>query len=398
MIVGVPKEIKVREYRVGMVPAGVRALTAKGHTVLVEKGAGIGSGISDQDFTRAGAEIVKTADEVWKRAEMIVKVKEPLADEYERMQEGQIIYTYFHLAAVPELAKVLLKKKISAVAYETIQPADGSLPLLKPMSEVAGKMSIQVGAQCLQKERGGKGVLLGGVPGVRHGKVVILGGGVVGINAAKIAVGMGADVDILDVNLDRLTYLDDVFLGRATVLFSDSETISRSVRNADLVVGGVLIPGAKAPKLVPESLVAEMQPGSVVVDVAVDQGGCIETCVPTTHENPTYIKHGVVHYCVANMPGAVAQTSTFALTNTTIGYARKLADMGVVDAVKSDPALALGMNTYGGVCTYKAVADALNLTYVPLQDALAGKLPKAEKPAKREARNGKTGVQRASAR
>ncbi len=397
MIVGVPKEIKVREYRVGMVPAGVRALTAKGHKVLVEKGAGIGSGISDQDFTRAGAEIVKTADEVWKRAEMIVKVKEPLPPEYDRMQEGQIIYTYFHLAAVPELAKVLLKKKIAAVAYETIQPADGSLPLLKPMSEVAGKMSIQVGAECLQKERGGKGVLLGGVPGVRRGKVTILGGGVVGTNAAKIAVGMGAEVNLLDINLDRLTYLDDIFFGRVNVLFSDSESIARCVRESDLVVGGVLIPGAKAPKLVTESLVAEMQPGSVVVDVAVDQGGCIETCVPTTHENPTFIKHGVVHYCVANMPGAVAQTSTYALTNTTIGYARRLADLGVVEAVKSDLALSLGVNTYGGVCTYKAVADALDLAYVPLADALAGRLPK-EKTAKREARSGRAGEKRAALR
>ncbi|HET9452143.1 MAG TPA: alanine dehydrogenase, partial [Aggregicoccus sp.] len=340
MIVGVPKEIKTRENRVGMIPAGVAALTRGGHQVLVEKNAGVGSGITDQDYVRVGAEIVKSADEVWSRAGMIVKVKEPIAPEYERMQNGQIIYTYFHLSGVdPELTKVLLKKKVSAIAYETIQLEDGSLPLLKPMSEVAGKMAIQVGAASLEKHAGGKGILLGGVPGVRRAKVTIIGGGVVGINAAKVAVGMGAEVTILDVNLERLTYLDDIFMGRAAVMASDSENIARAVRESDLVVGGVLIPGAAAPKLVTEALIKEMSPGSVVVDVAVDQGGCIETCVPTTHDNPTFVKHGVVHYCVANMPGAVPQTSTFALTNTTRPYARKIADLGLVEALKSDRSL-----------------------------------------------------------
>jgi alanine dehydrogenase len=377
VIVGVPKEIKTREYRVGVVPAGVRALTAAGHTVLVERHAGVGSGIVDADYARVGAEVVKTADDVWKRAEMIVKVKEPVEPEYARIQNGQIIYTYFHLAAVPELAKVLLKKRVAAVAYETIQPQDGSLPLLRPMSEVAGKMAIQVGAVCLEKERGGKGILLGGVPGVRRGRVAIIGGGVVGTNAAKVAVGLGAEVTLLDINLVQLAYLDDVFLGKVSTMMSDSENIARAVREADLVVGGVLIPGGKAPKLVSEALVAEMSPGSVVVDVAVDQGGCIETCKPTTHDNPTYVAHGVVHYCVANMPGAVPQTSTFALTNATIGYARKLAALGCIAAAEKDVALARGFNTYEGNVTHEAVARDLGYDYVALADAMG-----ARKPAK----------------
>ena len=371
MIVGVPKEIKVREYRVGMVPGAVKSLVDAGHQVLVEAGAGVGSGLPDADYARAGAQLVSSADEVWKRAEMVVKVKEPIAPEYARMQEGQIVYTYFHLAGVdPELTRVLLKKKVSAVAYETIQLDDGSLPLLRPMSEVAGKMSIQVGAACLEKEHGGKGILLGGVPGVRRGRVAIIGGGVVGTCAAKVAVGMGAEVTILDINQAQLAYLDDVFLGRVTVLSSDPETVARSVREADLVVGGVLIPGGKAPKLVPESLIREMSPGSVVVDVAVDQGGCIETCKPTTHDHPTYVVHGVVHYCVANMPGAVPQTSTFALTNVTRPYAKRIADQGLVEAVRSDKALARGVNTYGGSVTYEAVARDMGYPYVPLADAL----------------------------
>lgn len=370
MIIGVPKEIKTREYRVGMVPAAVRAMVGAGHKVLVEKGAGVGSGIPDSDYQRVGATLVNTADEVWKSAEMIVKVKEPIEPEYDRMQQGQIVYTYFHLAAVPELAKVLVKKRIAAVAYETIQLEDGSLPLLRPMSEVAGKMSIQVGAMCLEKEHGGKGILLGGVPGVRRARVAIIGGGVVGTNAAKMAVGLGAEVTVLDINQNQLAYLDDVFLGRISTLMSDSENIARSVREADLVVGGVLIPGGKAPKLVSEALISEMSPGSVVVDVAVDQGGCIETCRPTTHDNPTYVVHGVIHYCVANMPGAVPQTSTFALTNATRPYARKIADMGIVEAIKQDPALAKGLNTYNGHVTYEAVAKDLGYTYVPIMDAI----------------------------
>ena len=370
MIIGCPKEIKTREYRVGLVPGGVAALVARGHQVLLEKGAGLGSGIADEAYVAAGAQIVDKATDVWSKAQMIVKVKEPIASEYGLMQEGQTIYTYFHLAADKPLTKALLERKIAAVAYETIQTEDNQLPLLKPMSEVAGRMAIQVGAVSLQKEHGGKGILLPGVPGVRRGKVVILGGGVVGTNAAKVASGMGAEVVILDISVNRLAQLDDIFGSRLTPLYSDKANIEKHVRDADLVIGGVLVPGAKAPKLVSEKLISEMTPGSVVVDVAVDQGGCIETCKPTTHDNPTYLVHGVVHYCVANMPGAVAQTSTFALTNTTIQYAVKLASHGVVEAVKRDKALALGVNTYGGHCTYKAVAEAVEVEYTPLEKAL----------------------------
>jgi alanine dehydrogenase len=373
MIIGCPKEIKVREYRVGLVPGGVQTLVSRGHTVLLEKGAGVGSGIGDDSYTRAGAQIVDSAREVWQRAQMIVKVKEPIEPEYGLMQDGQTIYTYFHLAAVPSLAKALLEKKVTAVAYETIQTEDGQLPLLKPMSEVAGRMAVQIGAVMLEKEHGGKGILLSGVPGVRRGRVAILGGGTVGTNAAKLASGMGAETVILDVNTNRLAYLDDIFGSRVQLIYSDQDQITKYVREADLVVGGVLIPGAKAPKLVSEKLVSQMSEGSVVVDVAVDQGGCIETCRPTTHDNPTYTVHGVVHYCVANMPGAVAQTSTFALTNTTIGYGVKLADRGVAEAVKADPILALGVNTYAGHCTYKAVADSLDLPYTPLEKALGAR-------------------------
>jgi alanine dehydrogenase len=373
MIIGCPKEIKTREYRVGLVPGGVAALTSRGHSVLIEKGAGLGSGIADAAYEQVGAKMVEKAADVWAKADMIVKVKEPVPSEYGLMKEGQTIYTYFHLAADKPLTKALLDRKIAAVAYETIQTDDGQLPLLKPMSEVAGRMAVQVGALHLQKEHGGKGVLLSGVPGVRRGKVVILGGGVVGTNSAKLASGMGADTVVLDVNINRLAYLDDIFGSRISPVYSDPAQIARYVREADLVIGGVLIPGAKAPKLVSEKLVSEMQPGSVVVDVAVDQGGCIETCHPTTHDNPTYMLHGVVHYCVANMPGAVAQTSTFALTNATIGFGIKLADLGVVEAAQRDRALALGVNTFNGHCTYKAVAEALEFDYVPLDKALATK-------------------------
>jgi alanine dehydrogenase len=385
VIIGVPKEIKTREYRVAMVPAGVASLVKKGHTVLVEKNAGVGSGVSNEEYQHAGAEIITSAEKVWSRSDMIVKVKEPIAAEYGRMQEGQVVYTYFHLAADAKLAAVLVERKVRAVAYETIQLDDGSLPLLKPMSEVAGKMSVQVGAVCLEKEHQGKGILLGGVPGVRRGRIVIIGGGVVGTNAAKVAIGIGAEVTLLDVNLNRLAYLDDVFGGRITTMYSDEANIEARVREADLVVGAVLIPGAKAPMLVSENLIQEMKEGSVVVDVAVDQGGCIETCKPTTHDNPTYVLHGVVHYCVANMPGAVAQTSTFALTNTTIGYAKKLANLGFDAAVRADPALALGVNTCNGAVTYEAVATALGYDYVPLADAMAARRPRANgKPARKE--------------
>jgi alanine dehydrogenase len=370
VIVGVPKEIKTEEYRAGMVPGGVKKLVEAGHKVLVEKGVGIGSGLSDARYRAVGATIVDQVDAIWADADMIVKVKEPVEPEYERIRENQIVYTYLHLAADRTLTEKLMERKCIAIGYETIQKPDGSLPLLKPMSEVAGRMSIQVGAAVLERSNGGKGILLGGVPGVRQGRVTIIGAGVVGMNACKMAVGTGAEVDILDVNLDTLNYIDDIFLGRVTTLFSDAETIRQSVMEADLVVGAVLIPGAKAPNLVPESMVKEMEDGSVIVDVAVDQGGCIETSAPTTHDNPTFKKHGVVHYGVTNMPGAVAQTSTFALTNTTIGYATLLADLGAEKAAKADPALALGVNVFRGHITCAAVASSLSLPCRPLDELI----------------------------
>ncbi len=370
MKIGVPREVKVHEYRVGLVPGGAAVLIGDGHQVFVQAGAGIGSGIPDELYEEVGCTILPTADEVWGTADMIMKVKEPTPVEYPRMRDGQVVYTYFHLAAVPDLAKALVERNVTAVAYETIQLPDGSLPLLRPMSEVAGRMSVQVGARCLEKEYGGRGVLLGGIPGVMPGKVVILGGGTVGTEAAKIAMGMGAQVSILDVNLARLRYLDDVFGNRLQTLYSTPPTIREQLLDADLVVGAVLIPGARAPHLVTEANLHEMLPGSVVVDVSVDQGGCIETCRPTTHDDPTYVVHGVVHYCVANMPGAVARTSTYGLTNTTLGYGRRLANMGVRDAVASDAALAMGVNTHAGVVTYEAVARDLDMPYRPLGDVL----------------------------
>jgi len=364
VIIGVPKEIKTREYRVGMTPAGVRSLTSRGHKVLVEKSAGEGAGIKDADYVAAGAQIVASAADAW-GAEMVVKVKEPLPAEYGFFRENQILYTYLHLAPEPELTKQLAQKKVAAVAYETIENDDGSLPLLRPMSEVAGRMAVQVGASCLEKARGGKGVLLGGVPGTRRGRVVILGGGVVGRNAATIAIGMGAHVTVLDVQASTMGYLEDIFGGAIETLYSNPVNIEQAVMRADLVGAAVLVAGARAPKLVTEDLLGKMEPGSVVVDVAVDQGGCIETCRPTTHDNPTYEVNGVVHYCVANMPGAVPQTSTWALTNTTMAYAIKLADLGVVAACKGDRALMKGLNTYGGHVVYDAVAQAHNMEYVP---------------------------------
>jgi alanine dehydrogenase len=370
MNIGLPKEIKVQEYRVGLVPAGVQKLVTAGHKVLVQKGAGLGSGIPDEEYVRRGARIVKTAAEVWKNAEMVVKVKEPIAPEYELFHDGLVLYTYFHMAAAAEMVAPLTRKKVTSVAYETIQLPNGALPLLQPMSEVAGRMAIQAGASILEKERGGKGVLLGGVPGVMPGKVTIIGGGTVGTHAAKMAMGLGAQVRILDVNVDRLRYLDDLFGGRLTTLYSDPATVEDSVRWCDLLVGAVLIPGARAPRLVSKELIKQMEPGSVIVDVAVDQGGCIETCKPTTHENPTFTVSGVVHYCVANMPGAVARTSTFALTNATIGYAEKLAKHGLKKAIQLYPELAGGVNTHAGHVTYKAVAEAVGAKYVPLDKVL----------------------------
>jgi alanine dehydrogenase len=369
MIIGVPKEIKTREYRVGMTPAGVRQLSKRGHTVLVERGAGEGSGILDDHYTQAGAKIVGTAKDAW-GAEMVVKVKEPQAAEYGFFREGLILYTYLHLAAEPTLTKELARRGVTGVAYETIQLADGSLPLLRPMSEVAGRMAVQVGATCLEKERGGKGVLLGGVPGTRRGRVVILGGGVVGRNAATIAIGMGAQVTVIDVRAETMTYLEDVFGGAVETLYSNPTNIEEAVRRADLVVGAVLVTGAVAPKLVTKELIASMEKGSVVVDVAVDQGGCIETCRPTDHDHPTYEVSGVVHYCVPNMPGAVSQTSTWALTNTTMGYAERIANDGLARAVRNDPALALGVNTFGGHVTYGPVAQAHGMAFETLAKLL----------------------------
>ncbi|MEM1350190.1 MAG: alanine dehydrogenase [Myxococcota bacterium] len=374
MKIGVPTEIKNNEYRVGLIPASVAEYVARGHEVVVQRGAGEGSSIPDEAYVQVGATILETADDVWSAADMIVKVKEPLQAEYARMKQGQIVYTYFHLAAVPSLADVLLEREVSAVAYETIQLDNGSLPLLEPMSEVAGRMAIQVGAHCLERYNGGKGVLLGGVPGVRRARLVIIGGGTVGTNALKMAVGMGAEVAVLDVNVARLRYLDDIFGNRIQTLHSNQQTIEEQVLAADLVVGAVLIPGAKAPHLVTREHIREMEDGSVVVDVAVDQGGCIETCHPTTHEKPTYAVDGVVHYCVANMPGAVARTSTFALNNVTLQYGLMLADHGVEAAAKASRPFALGINTYRGKITYEAVAEGLELEYTPLKELIPGAL------------------------
>jgi alanine dehydrogenase len=363
MIVGVPKEVKVRESRVAMVPGGVKLLTQNGHKVLFQKNAGVGAGIPDELYSKAGAEIVTTAEEVWQRSEMIIKVKEPIPQEYPLMRSGQILYTFLHLAAVPELARALMEKGVRAIGYETIESPDGSLPLLKPMSEVAGRAAVQVGARCLEKQSGGKGLLLGGVPGVNRGHVVIIGGGVAGINSAKMAVGLGAEVTVLDVNQARLAYLDDIFGSRISTLMSNPENIAKLVPDADLLIGAVLVTGAKAPCLVSRQLVKMMEPGSAIVDIAIDQGGSIETIRPTTHDEPIYIEEGVIHYGVTNIPGSVPQTSTYALTNVTLGYALKLANKGFRQALKDSPALYKGLNVYEGHITYEAVAKALSLPY-----------------------------------
>jgi len=370
MIIGLAKEIKDNEYRVGLTPAGVKTLSDYHHTILVEKGAGEGSGISDDEYRAANGEIVATSDEVWERAEMIVKVKEPVGPEYRRMREGQLLFTYLHLAPDSELTKVLLERKVTGVAYETITNDEGHLPLLTPMSEVAGRMAIQVGAHYLQKPEGGRGVLVGGVPGVLPAKVCIIGGGVVGINSIKMAVGLGANVVVLDVNLERLRYLDDIFSSRIKTLVSNPYTVQEACANADLVVGAVLIPGASAPKLVTQSMLKSMQKGAVIVDVAVDQGGCIETTKPTTHSNPTFFVYDVLHYCVANMPGAVPRTSTFALTNATLPFALKLANKGFKEAIKRDMNLKNGVNTYKGQITYQAVAESQGLPYRPVDELI----------------------------
>ena len=370
MIVGLPKEIKDNEYRVGLTPAGVRALTDAAHSVIVEQSAGEGSGFNDALYQKAGAQIIASADDVWAQAEMIVKVKEPIEPEYKRMREGQLLFTYLHLAPDTKLTSQLLERKVTGVAYETITDRRGSLPLLTPMSEVAGRMAIQVGAHFLEKMSGGAGILLGGVPGVPAARVVIIGGGVVGTNAAKIAVGMGAYVTIIDNNLDRLRELDDIFLSKISTLASSAYMIHDAISTADLIVGAVLVPGAAAPRLVTRNMLKDVPNGAVIVDVAVDQGGCIETTHPTTHSDPTYYVEGVLHYCVANMPGAVPRTSTFALTNATLPYALKLANLGFLNAITSDPGLKEGVNTYAGHCTYEAVATAQGLQYTPLDRLL----------------------------
>ena len=371
MKIGVPKEIKNNENRVAMTPAGVWTLLSAGHEVVIETGAGLGSSFTDTDYKEAGAIIVATAEQAWD-ADMVMKVKEPIASEYGYFKEGLILFTYLHLAPEPQLTKALLDKKVAGIAYETVQLPNRSLPLLTPMSEVAGKMATQIGAQYLERQEGGKGILLGGVSGVQRGKVTVIGGGIAGTNAAKIAVGMGADVTVIDLSPERLRQLEDIFGRDIQTLISNPYNIAQAVKEADLVVGSVLIPGAKAPKLVTEEMIKTMSPGSVVVDIAIDQGGCFETSERvTTHDNPTFVKHDVVHYTVANMPGAVPRTSTVALTNNTVPYALQIANKGFVNACVENPALKLGLNTLNGKVVYQAVADAQGLSYVAVDDALA---------------------------
>jgi alanine dehydrogenase len=358
MIIGVPKEIKDNEARVGVTPAGVKALTESGHTVLAETNAGAQSGFPDAEYQKAGAEIVGSANRVWDDAEIVVKVKEPIEQEYAFFHEGLVLFTYLHLAPLPELTNKLLDAKIIGIAYETVRDRQGTLPLLTPMSEVAGRMSVQVGAAYLEKEHGGRGILLGGVPGVPPAHVAIIGGGIVGTNAAKIALGFGAKVTLVDVNMTRLRELDDIFGGRLYTLASNSYNLSQITREADLVIGAVLIPGATAPKIVTHAMVAEMKKGSVIVDVAIDQGGCVETSKPTSHSNPSYVVDGVVHYCVTNMPGAVPNTSTLALTNSTFPYLARIADLGFHEALIRDAGLAAGLNTWLGTLTCPGVGES----------------------------------------
>lgn len=367
MKIAVPKEIKNNENRVGMVPSGVRQLVQDGHEVYVQHNAGMGIGITDEEYIKAGAKIVPTLEDAFAIGEMIIKVKEPQPNEIALLKPHHILYTYLHLAADKPQTEGLMKSGATCIAYETIQLEDNSLPLLVPMSEVAGRMSVQVGASYLQLDKGGKGILLGGVPGVRRAKVTIIGCGIAGTNAAQMAVGMGADVTLIDLSTKRLAELDQLFENKVHTIFSNSQNIEESVINSDLVIGAVLVPGAKAPKLVTRDMISKMGKGSVVVDIAVDQGGCIETCKPTTHENPTFVVDGVVHYCVANMPGAVARTSTFALTNVTLKYARMIARDGVDRAIMKDKPLRLGVNIYKGKLVYEQVALDLELPFTPLQ-------------------------------
>lgn len=371
MIIGVPKEVKNNENRVAMTPAGVVTLVQAGHQVLIESGAGVGSSFTNEDYITAGAKIVETAAEAW-QAEMVMKVKEPVASEYKYFHEGLILFTYLHLAPERELTAALLEKKVVGIAYETVQLPNRSLPLLTPMSEVAGKMATQIGAQYLEKTKGGKGILLGGVSGVQRGKVTVIGGGIAGTNAAKIAVGMGADVTVIDLSPERLRQVEDIFGRDVQTLISNPYNIAESVKDSDLVIGAVLIPGAKAPKLVSEEMIKSMQPGSVVIDIAIDQGGIFATSDRvTTHDNPTYEKHGIVHYAVANMPGAVPRTSTVALTNNTVPYALQIANKGYVRACNENPALKLGINTIDGKIVYEAVALDQDLAYTPVDEVLS---------------------------
>ncbi len=363
MIVGVPKEVKMDEYRVAMLPVGAEELTAAGHTVLIEAGAGTGSGIADAHYVAAGAALVPTADEVWTRADLIVKVKEPQVAEWPKLRAGQTVFTYFHFAADEALTRAIIKSRITAIAYETIRDAKGGLPLLTPMSEVAGRMSIQEGAKYLERPQEGRGILLAGVPGVAPAEVVILGGGIVGSNAAKVAAGLGANVHILDINLDRLRYLDDIMPPNVTTLYSDRHTILESIQRADLVIGAILITGARAPRLVRKSDLALMKPGAVIVDVAIDQGGCIETSRPTTHRDPTYLVDGIVHYCVTNMPGAVGRTSTYALNNVTLPFVLQFANKGWRKVATENSGVADGVNIDDGRVTNKAVADTFGLPH-----------------------------------
>jgi alanine dehydrogenase len=371
MVIGVPKEIKNNENRVSLTPGGAYSLVKAGHKVLVEKSAGEGSGFSDDEYAAVGATILPSASDVFKLSDIIVKVKEPLAAEYELLREGQTLFTYLHLAPNPDLTKALVTRKVTGIAYETVQPADNSLPLLAPMSEVAGRMSVQVGATMLQKYNGGLGVLLGGVPGVKPANVLIIGGGTVGTNAAKMAVGLGAHVTVMDINKNRLAYLDDIFGGRVTTLIFDEYGVAQGVKEADLLIGAVLVAGARAPKIVTEEMVKTMKKGAAVVDVAIDQGGSIETIDHvTTHDNPYFVKHGVVHYSVANMPGAVPKTSTLALTGVTLPYLLQLANKGPKVAMLENKALLKGLNTFGGQVTYQGVADALGYSCADAEELL----------------------------
>ena len=363
MIIGIPKEIKTNENRVSLLPVGAQTLVKNGHTVLVETNAGVGSGFDDKSYLEAGAQIVKTPAEIFAKADMIMKVKEPLAAEYGLIRKGQIVFTYFHFASSRELTDAMITSRCIAIAYETVQRTDGSLPLLIPMSEVAGRMAPQEGAKYLEKAMGGRGILLGGVPGTEPADVAVIGGGIVGTNAAKIAAGFGAKVTILDSNLYRLRYLDDVMPKNVVTMMSNHYNILKSIRKADMVIGAVLIPGARAPHLVTRDMLKEMKPGSVIIDVSVDQGGCVETCKPTTHENPTYVIDGVVHYCVANMPGAVPFTSTVALTNATLPYAVEIANKGYEKAIATNNEIRLGLNMIDGKITYKGVGEAFNLPW-----------------------------------